>query len=398
MNISFKLGNKKDDKVEEIEEDEEEEEVEVKKASPDVRKQMIKLMLIIAGGMIFLLLLLFIISSFSTHYTYEQVEGIMKRAAESYFKDHPESLPQREGSGVEIDTSNLVAAGKMKSLSNYLDDACTGKVQVQKIDNDYIYVPYLNCGTSYSATEFYTKVTTDNPIVSSGYGLYVNNGNYVFRGEQVNNYVKLDKDIWRIVKITPNRNMVLVLDNSSISQAWDDRYNVEKAYVAGNNQYSLSRIQETLKRIYTSPQEKKGELILTDSDRAKMVSFDMCVGKRTSTDESKNNTEECKEKYPSQKVGLLTLSDYLYASIDPNCKNATSKACKNYNYLTIKLDWWLATPSTTNTSSVFVVSRLGNAEERDAATYAIVRPVITLNSNVFYKSGSGSESDPYELR
>jgi DNA-binding transcriptional MerR regulator len=39
--------------------------------------------------------------------------------------------------------------------------------------------------------ELYSKIVNPENIVTSGYGLYSVNGSYVFRGEKVNNYVKL---------------------------------------------------------------------------------------------------------------------------------------------------------------------------------------------------------------
>ena len=398
---TFKVVKKKEEtKVEEIEDEEKEEETNKKKEEASIsRKRMIKFMLIILGGTVGLLLILFIISSFSPrHYTYTQVEEILKVAAQSYFKDHPDNLPKSEQSAVEIDSTRLAAEGKMKNLSEYLDDACTGKVQVQKVETNYIYIPYLNCGEAYSAVEFYNKVVADNPVVSKGYGLYSSGGYYIFRGESINNYVKLDNALWRIVKITPNRNIVLVLNEGISAQSWDDRYNEEKSYNSGINQYSASRIKEALTRIYTNPSEVNRELILSDSDKTKIVPFSVCVGKRNTTSEFKNNTEECKETIQNQRLGLLTVSDYLYASVDSNCKNATSKSCGNYNYLAIKNNWWLATADTGDTSSVYSVSQFGNIESKIAASFSMIRPVITLNSRVFYKEGNGSENNPYVLR
>ena len=56
------------------------------------------------------------------------------------------------------------------------------------------------------------NIIANEKIVTSGYGLYAVNGNYVYRGELVNNYVKFGKTLWRIVKITSNNNIVLISD------------------------------------------------------------------------------------------------------------------------------------------------------------------------------------------
>ena len=127
-----------------------------------------KLIIIIAA---ILLLILFIASLFSgkKKYTYSDVESVMKKAAISYFEDHPESLPLEDESIVEIDASNLIAEERMKDFSFYITDGdtCNGSVQVEKINADYLYTPYLTCGDSYITIELSKKVVSDNSVVTN---------------------------------------------------------------------------------------------------------------------------------------------------------------------------------------------------------------------------------------
>lgn len=401
--MNFNLVKKpKKEEEDNIVDEEEDIELDEDKSSPnqDAKKKMIKFMLIIICGLVFLLIILYVASLLSPKsYTYEEVETILKNAAQSYFTDYPESLPKVEGTIIEIDSSNLVEAGKMNNISDYMDGAiCTGTVQVELSGTEYLYTPYLNCGEIYSTVELANKVLNES-TVNSGYGLYSTNTGYAFRGEDVNNYVQLDKSLWRIVKVTSNNNLVLIsAEGVPYTQYWDNRYNEERLYEAGINQYDASRIKDYLNKIYTKPSEEDGEVLLSNSDKAKMISFNVCTGKRSINSETKNNTEECTKYIQNQKMGLLTLSDYLYASIDPNCKSASTKSCKNYNYLTLKEDWWLVTANKDDTSTVFSVSRSGNVTAENASNYAIVRPVIYLNSRVLYKDGNGSKDKPYTVR
>ena len=404
----MKIGEK-EKKVDEVEEEEEEVEVKTEKKTEkktvvldsDDRKKIVRLLLIIMGVMCLFLFILFLASLTSTRtYTYAEVEDIMKKAAESYFTDHPESLPQSEGSGVEIDSSNLIAAEKMKPISDYLGEEanCTGSVKVEKINSQYLYIPALSCGDLYATTKLYEKILSQE-TVSSGYGLYAVNGSYIYRGENVNNYVQLDKSLWRIVKVNSNHTIVLIhAEGITYSQPWDDRYNDNKLYESGFNQYSASRVKEYLEKVYVKPSEDDGEDILSNSDKAKMIPYTLCVGKRSETSEKKNNFEECTSTLKSQKLGLLTLSDYLYASTDPNCKSASTKTCKNYNYLTLKSDWWLVTGNKDDDYSVFCVNRSGHVQLETASNYALVRPVIYFNSGVLYKDGDGSQEKPFQVR
>ena len=401
--MNFNLVKKpKKEEEDNIVDEEEDIELDEDRSSPnqDAKKKMIKFMLIIICGLVFLLIILYVASLLSPKsYTYEEVETILKNAAQSYFADYPESLPKVEGTIIEIDSSNLVEVGKMNNISDYMDGAiCTGTVQVELSGTEYLYTPYLNCGEIYSTVELANKVLNES-TVNSGYGLYSTNTGYAFRGEDVNNYVQLDKSLWRIVKVTSNNNLVLIsAEGVPYTQYWDNRYNEERLYEAGINQYDASRIKDYLNKIYTKPSEEDGEVLLSNSDKAKMISFNVCTGKRSINSETKNNTEECTKYIQNQKMGLLTLSDYLYASIDPNCKSASTKSCKNYNYLTLKEDWWLVTANKDDTSTVFSVSRSGNVTAENASNYAIVRPVIYLNSRVLYKDGNGSKDKPYTVR
>ena len=365
---------------------------------------MFKFMAIIMIVTVCLLFLLFLVSKVTNHkttYTYAEIEKIMKKAAISYFKDHSDYLPKDDGSIVEVDVTNLVAEGKMSDLSEYVKEgeSCSGTVQVEKDDLEYIYTPYLSCGDSYSTVELYKKVLENDKIVTTGYGLYSSGGSYVYRGEKVNNYVKLDNGLWRIVKITGNNNIVLISDSGAkYAQTWDNRYNKDKLYESGINQYAASRVKEYLDKIYNNPSEEDGEELLSKKDKTKLVSFNVCTGKRDQNSEAKDNSIECTETLKNQKLGLLTLSDYLNASIDPNCKSAATKSCKNYNYLIAKEDWWLATGNKADSSTVFQVLRSGAISVVNASNYGVVRPVIYLDSNVIYKSGKGTLEKPYKVR
>ena len=366
----------------------------------DAKKKLILLMLIIIGVTVVLLLILFVASLFiKKSYTYTDVEGIMKDAAVSYFADYPDYLPTQEGSIVEVDVVNLIAAEKMKDLSEYLGDetACGGVVQVQRAGNDYLYTPYLNCGETYITQELYKKVASET--VTSGDGLYASGNAYVFRGENVDNYVKLDKSLWRIVKINSDGSMALIhADGIMYTQPWDDRYNEEQYFEAGINQYSVSRVKDYLDKVYKNPSKDDGEDILSTKDKARMIPYTICIGKRSASSEGKNNSEECMQTLQGQYLGLLTLSDYLFASLDSNCKSVETKSCKNYNYLVIREEWWLATGDKDDTFSVFKINQSGQAEKENASSYSTVRPVIYLNSRVLYKSGEGSLAKPYKVK
>ena len=411
MGINFNIVKKpkvEEDDGEELEEVEEVEDDNDTKSNNgyDPKKKMIKFMGIIVVVMIVILVILFVISSLgggkSNTYSYSEIETILEKAGKDYFKDNSSLLPEDEGDVVEVDSTTLVEAGKMKSLSEYPTkdgSVCTGSVKVEYDGDDYLYSPVLSCGEKYSTVALTTKVLDNTEVVSTGDGLYSRNGEYIFRGENVDNYVELDKGLWRIVKITSNDEIVLVSqDGAGYTNAWDDRYNEQRGYDAGINNYNVSRIKDYLDTIYKNPDEDNKELILSKKDKTRIVAFDVCIGKRSINSEDKSNTEECKQTLKDQKFGLLTLSDFLYASVDPNCKSSETKSCGNYNYLITNSNWWLVTASSENTYSAFKVKSSGSVISDTASSYALTRPVIHLNSSVLYKSGKGTLEKPYKVR
>ena len=405
MGSNFNINapqEKNDDEIEdEIEEELEEEKV-TKREQSDAKSKMIKFMIVFMVLFFGLLIIVWIATSITPKkYTYENVEEILQNAAIAYFNDYPENLPKSEGSGVEIDYTNLVAAGKMKDLSVYVGEGktCTAVVQVQKSANEYLYTPYLNCGEDYSTMELYKAVLSQGTVNQGEYGLYAMNGEYIYRGETVNNYVKLDQGLWRIVKVTAKGNVVLIKDDEVGYQTlYDDRYNEEQKWSSGINSFGASRIKDKIELMYQEPKEKQNEVFLSNNDKKRLVRFNLCIGKRGKSDTGKDNSIECKTTQANTKVGLLTVSEYMRASIDSNCTITLSKSCSNYNYLRTKYSWWLVTPNSESTSEVYAITERGIIESNMASSYASVRPVIYLNERTMYKGGKGTKTKPFLLK
>ena len=206
MKIEFNKGKIEDKETDEIKEEiteevEEQEDVHEKKSfvrQNDLKKPLLKIAIIISAVLGLLLIILLIISLMTPKTkSFEEIEAIMTNAAKSYFSERKNYLPENVGDVVEVDVANLVAAEKMKDLSEYTDEntVCSGRVEVEKTEDSY-----------------------------------------VFRGETVNNYVKLGNTMWRIVKINKDNSITLieaevakVADKyGSFSFIWDDRYNTEK--------------------------------------------------------------------------------------------------------------------------------------------------------------------------
>ena len=369
-------------------------------AKNDMKSFIIKVGGIVIGGIVALLLVLWIVSLFSQkNRSYEDIETIMTNAAKSYFAENPSSLPAAENQIVEIEAGTLAATGKMKELSEYTGTGvvCSGKVQVTKSGTDYAYTPFLNCGDSYSSKTLGSAITTDNVTTTTGYGLYSMNNELVFRGEQVNNYVQMEKSLWRIVKVDSSNNIVLIKDDKAgYGSAWDDRYNETLKYNVGMNNYSTSRIREKLIELYTTTD--KGIIFLSDNDKTKLLKYAPCVGARKVKTEQNNGTVECATKGEEYYLGLLQLSDYINASTDSACKTSENRQCQNYNYLKTTYNWWTGTPVGSTDYESYSISEKGIIEVSKTSEYKSVRPVIKMSSNTRISSGNGSKETPYLVK
>ena len=369
------------------------------KDNKEMKKKLMRMMLIVVGILVVFLIIILIFSFLgSGNKSYEEIEQDLKNAAIEYYEVQSGLLPREEEETITVRANTLADAELMKPLSELREgENCSGRVEVTKVGDNIIYTPYLECGDNYTTKELY-KAVLEQGIVTSGNGLYDLNGEKVYRGDDVNNYVSLDNAIYRIVKVTPDNKLLLILNevDSTLSSYYDDRYNPAKRFNSGFNDYRISRIKEFLDDLYSSKNDIK---ILSKNDKEKLASFNLCIGKRNATETNNTNAIECSDVLENQMIGLLTASDYMNASLDANCKATTDKSCQNYNYLRLKeTEWWLLTGNAANDYEAYIVKSNGYIDINTTSGYKKIRPTIMLNNNVMIKSGNGSASNPFILK
>ena len=85
-------------------------------------------------------------------------------------------------------------------------------------------------------------------------------------------------------------------------------------------------------------------------------------------------------------------------SLDENCTGMKNNSCTNFNYLseTQKTEWVITNDASTNyTAYKFDGSRFESDKTKQVR---ILYVVINLNEYSFYKSGNGTEEDPYIIK
>ena len=352
-----------------------------------------KIILIVAGCFVVLFLFLFMMSSCQKKITPSTLEKRMVDKAKTYYKNHEEELPKKD-STITLSLGNLVDKGIIDDLDKILDDdtTCSGELIIENNNDYYMYNPKLNCtvGKDFYKTEHLKDLLLQN-VVTSGNGLYNYNGEYYFRGDNVNNYVIFDGLLWRIIKINNNNTIKLIEVERRKPISWDNRYNSEENSNSGVNNYYLnglsSRIKENLDKLY------QDEELLTNDAKGFLKASTLCVGKRSIEDITKDGSTECSMTLDNQYLGLMQLNEYLIASLDENCIDATSSACGNYNYLSdFNNSYWTITASAENTKQVYKIS--SSISVTNAKSSAMARVVINISENVNV-TGEGTLEKPY---
>ncbi|MBO5375726.1 MAG: hypothetical protein J6A52_02635 [Bacilli bacterium] len=392
-------------------------------------KSMYKYVGILVGmiALIVILLLLKNLVSGGVKLSYEEIEEKLVTATMDYIEEFPGALPSTSDSTITISSATLINAGYIKDLSSYVGKEniiCNGSVDIYLANDSYYnYVPSLYCGSAYETTKLYNKVLIDNEFgVVSGSGLYqrvdgefildeqdlsnpssTESFEYVFRGEEVNNYVLIDDNYWRIVAITDSNDMILIyVGHTKKTLPWDDRFNSEVGKTQGINEYEQnglkSRAMEAVESFY------KGEISLFNNEKYSsktnyLISpMNLCVGKRSTTETDISGAIECKKILENQYVGLLPAYYYMSASLDDECTTISSKNCGNHNYLSQFEDyWWLLTTNSETTNEAYNVAKK-YVESALCSSKSNVRPMITLGSRAIYEKGNGTEADPYVVK
>lgn len=337
----------------------------------------------------------FIYNKFFYKRSYTEIENIMVNASKKYLAKNKDRLPKNYNEVVTLSDSDLVGAEEMDTISEYLKDetsTCSGNITVTNINGKYRYVPILDCGTKYKTVTFIDYIKKMVPVKESGVGLYQLNDELVYRGDAPNNYIKFSGKTYRIVKFTGDSAVIIYTEKTN-NVAWDDRYNTEKKMQMGINDYSVSRVKDTVDAFY------QNEKVITPENKLLVVAHSLEVGKRASKDTDKTGGLEKSAIIENQFVGLLPLYDYLNASLDSNCITSVSAACMNYNYLSKYIySWWTMTGTNQNTYSVYEIIGSNSSSLTNAASNGYYRPVLHLSKDALYVSGDGSSENPYIVK
>lgn len=352
----------------------------------------------VIGMGIFILVIIFvmIIASCSGNrtYTYKELENKMVSLAKQKYNDDS-LLPKENGGSLEVSLQSFVDEGSLKNIQDIVENnsVCSGHVEIINNNDNYLYLPYLNCGADYKSKTLYETLT--NNVVTMGNGLYVDGDEYIFKGDTVNNYLKIGDTEYRILRINNDGSIRAIDTTKRELYNWDDRYNIEKDLDYGINDYTAngidSRIKELLNTYYND------ENVIPTNMKNYFKTQNLCVGKRSINEFINDGSIECSKTIDKQIFGLVQLNEFFKVSLDPNCTEVHSDSCSNYNYFSSLPNMWTITADKDTTYKVYRIT-YGSADLANASNTYYPLLVVRLDKNLIIDEGDGSQANPYIIK
>ena len=269
---------------------------------------------------------------------------------------------------------------------------------------------------------------TDN-VVTSGDGLYKDEyeeGRYVYRGTNPNNYITFNNELWRIVakeadgtyKILRNEVLPKKMAFDTVGARTTGYCSQGEAPYWGCNAWSstanmVGSPSEFTNGTYTGTVDADSEMLTylngeylnsITVNKEKIVNHDYNIGAVVSWNDNLATQIEGEKSYKwNGEVGLISESDYINANSDMNTCGTQSKnyanntTCRNTNWMYISgTHWYSLSPDSNSSSLVLYVRDKGSVNNSYAYAYVDIRPAVYLTSSLSL-SGSGTQSDPYRI-
>ena len=213
--------------------------------------------------------------------------------------------------------------------------------------------------------------------------------NLRYVGDNPNNYVKFNNELWRIIGITKTEDgeFVKIVRSESIG----------KYSLTTSDEWTTSNITKILNEDYYNKLSSEAKSLIRKTTYS--------VGSSIK-DNYKEDLVSKIYTYPKRStwegyLGLLYPADYLYASsnIDKCLNNKTwDEGCSKNNYLTSTNPYWTMTSHVDNNSVTNYFAISDKIEAKAVNSEYDIRPVAFLSTNIMITDGNGKSNDPYEIK
>lgn len=305
---------------------------------------------------------------------YKSLMSDLQKATEKYMLQHDDSdiyhlntlcikitLLQSEG---HLEKGKIVNPKDGRELTGFM------KVSFDDTKKQYQYEYTENCTPS-TVVPFAETILENNDVkvINSGAGLYESTDKYIFKGDDPNNNVKINGNIWKIVSIDKTTNEVKIVNLKDNPQQWPE--SGLKEYL--NNDYEEGTTYDTFKDNIS-------------------VNTKWNIGKITKLDSSLSINSLEKQSNDFYTIGLLSVGEYIDSSINKDCYQTNN--CSSY--LTTSKKFWLINNYDDNNKWYVDNTNLKYANTSDNGIRHIY-PALYLKANTTV-SGTGTEVDPYIIK
>lgn len=263
-----------------------------------------------------------------------------------------------------------------------------------------------------------------------GTGKIVNENGYRYEGNDPNNYVLFNEELWRIIGVFDDKThgvtgqylTKIIRDEHIGSYSWDTSY---------PNNWSTSNLKTILNTYYYNREKapQKNECFyrgvdiygncdfsnngLNERARNMIQSVTWKLGGHNTSSISASAFYEYERSTTvndgsptvwNGNVGLLYPSDYGYSVLSSSCPRTTNldnyntSACGGQSWLLKYGYMWTMTQYISSSDKAFYIFSNGNLMSEDNfLSSRNVRPTVYLKSSVYIISGDGSMMNPYKL-
>lgn len=299
--------------------------------------------------------------------TYKEQVSVIESAAKNWSIDNANTLPD-DGSVYRLSVTTLLEEGyisddEVKDPRNS-EKNLNGNVEI-KYDSSIKQFTYKYVDTS-SSSEISVNNLSKTIINNSKKKdiLIANNG--IYKGDNPDNYLKLDDSLWRILSNNSDGSIKVVSNEETAKISWD---------VDGNTNFDDSTVKTYLNDTFYTSLNSVGEF--KSSKFCLTYENDKCT-------ESENVT-----------VGLLTTEDYLNASNNLKCLTGEEKECTTGNYLSDFSEKNGAEYTLNSSNGNIYVINNGIISTSNSKESLNIRPVLTIDKDVKIVGGTGSKANPY---
>ena len=267
-------------------------------------------------------------------------------------------------------------------------------------------------------------INLTDKVTTTGAGLYADSyeeGRYVYKGANPNNYVNFNNELWRIVSIESDNSLKIMRNETIGTMAYDEintRPTATNTYCqesSTNGCNVWSKIDGTFSNAtgtYTGTVVKDSSIntylnndyynSLSNEAKKLIKSGTFNIGVIDPTLTNLSNVIKHEKTYNwNGKIGLINASDFVRSTTNAACTSTSvaynTTSCNGNNYLSKGIAYKTINGRVANTRAVINVTAAGKLNNGGANATNNVFPVTFLNNNVKIISGEGTSTNPYQL-